>query len=404
MITTERLYFDDPYLRDFDARIVGRTTQGGQPAVALDRSAFYPEGGGQPGDHGTLNDVEVLDTQADGEVVWHILASAVSADSVHGTIDWTHRFDLMQQHHGQHLLSAAFEQLFDTATVSVHIGAEICTVDLASTALTAEHLAAAETLANTMIWENHPINARFVDRADLSALALRKPPGDYAQIRIVSVAGFDHSACGGTHPRHTGEVGQIVIRRWERRGDTLRVEFVCGGRALRDYRQKNSLVNGLAADLSVGLVELPAAIERLREAETRSRKALATAEQQLLGYEAAALLAQAEQVGGVPIVVQRIEDRDLESLRRLARLIADGGGVALLGLAGPKAQLVFTRAANAPYDMGAALREAAAIVGGRGGGRPEAAQGGGPDGTRLSEALAHARAMVEAWAAQSEAR
>jgi alanyl-tRNA synthetase len=391
---TKRLYFDDAYLRAFDARVVARAMRAGRPAVALDRSAFYPEGGGQPGDHGLLDDVPVVDTQSEDDVVWHLLDGGLAADEVHGSIDWARRFDFMQQHHGQHLLSAAFEQLYDAATVAVHMGEELCTVDVARPAFSAGEVAAAEELANQIIWEDHPIDARFVDGATLATLPLRKPPGTYAQIRIVSVDGFDHSACGGTHPRHTGEVGSIVVRRWERRGETTRLEFVCGGRALHDYRWKNGLIANLAGALSVGAGELPDAIARLREAEERSRKALRAAEEQLIASEAQALLANAERIDGAPVVVQQFVDRQLDSIRRLAGQIAAGGGIALLAGSGVQAQLVYARAAGLPYDMGAILRRTVTIIGGRGGGRPESAQGGGSDNDRIPEALQAARAIL----------
>ena len=393
---TEQLYFDDSYLRTFTARVVRRATRVGLPAVALDRSAFYPEGGGQPGDRGTLNGIPVLDTQQDGDLVWHMLGAELVAEEVTGEIDWTRRFDFMQQHHGQHLLSAAFERLFDATTVSVHLGEETCTVDLAGAALTPDHLAQAEDQTNRVIWDNLRVEARFVDASVLASLDLRKQPSGHARVCIVSAGDFDHSPCGGTHPRRTGEVGAVVLRRWERRGETLRIEFVCGGRAVRDYRWKNSLLNGVAAGLSIGIAELPAAVQRIRAAEERSRRALAVAEERLLHYEAAELLASAERVEGTPVVAQQFEQRELDSLRRLSRLIAEGGGIALLGLHGAKAQLIFARAAGLPYDMDQILREAAALIGGRGGGQPEAAEGGGPNVGRLGEALEEARLRVMA--------
>ena len=393
---TERLYYDDPYLTTFQARVIARAMRDGRPVVALDRTAFYPEGGGQPGDRGSLDGVRVVDTQEEAKLVWHLLDGPLEEDDVTGEIDWARRFDFMQQHHGQHLLSAAFERLFDARTVSVHLGEEICTVDLAHTGLSPDHLVEAEELTNGVIWENLPVDARFVDRSELERLALRKAPGDFERIRIVSAGDFDHSPCGGTHPRRTGEVGSVVLRRWERRGETLRVEFVCGKRAIRDYRWKNALLNGVAAELSVGALELPEAIERLREAGERSRKGLGAAEERLLGYEAQELVQGAEAIDGIPLVARTFEQRELDNVRRLARQIADRGGIALLGLRGTKAQLVFARAEGLRYDMGALLRAAAAVVGGRGGGRPDAAQGGGPDVERLDEAIGQARMLLQA--------
>lgn len=392
--STQRLYDDDPYLTEFDARVIGRAKRDGRPAVALDRTAFYPEGGGQPGDHGALNGVPVVDTQSEGELVWHLLDSGLEDGEVRGKIDWARRFDFMQQHHGQHLLSAAFEQLFDARTVSVHLGEQVCTVDVVHAGLTPDQFAAVEELTNDIIVRDLPVEARFVAPDEIQALRLRKPPGAFERVRIVSAGDFDHSPCGGTHPRRTGEAGCVVLRCWERRGEALRVEFLCGLRAIRDYRHKNALANSLAASLSVGVAELPAAVERIRAAEARSRKAVAAAEEQLLGYEAAALLAGAPRQGNVPIVARVFEGRALDKVRRLAQLIANGGGIALLGVRGAKAQLVFARAGELPYDMGALLHAAATLVGGRGGGRPEAAQGGGPDVSGLDAAIARARELI----------
>lgn len=394
--TTERLYDQDAYLRSFDGRVIARATRAGKPAVALDRTAFYPEGGGQPGDHGLLGGVPVLDTQLEDGLIWHAVATQPEGDQLHGEIDWARRFDFMQQHHGQHLLSAAFEHLYDARTVAVHLGQEISTVDLATTALSAEQLGAVEDRTNQTIWDDLPIIARFVDADELARLALRKQPGAYDQIRIVSAGDVDHSPCGGTHPRRTGEVGLVALRRWERRGETLRVEFVCGARVLRDYRLEHGLLSSIANAMSIGPRELPAAVERLRETAERTRKALLQAEEQLLRYEAAESIAQAEHIAGTPVVAQVFEGRELDRVRLLAKLIAGAGGVALLGVAGDKAQLVFARANGLPFDMGALLREAVTLLGGRGGGRPEAAQGGGPNLERLSEALACARERLTA--------
>jgi alanyl-tRNA synthetase len=393
----ERLYYDDAYLQTFTARVTQRSTFNGQPAVALDRSAFYPAGGGQPGDHGTLNDVQVLDTQADdADEIWHILSAPLDADEVQGQIDWARRFDFMQQHHGQHLLSAACEQQFDARTVAVHLGSEICTVDLAHPGLSSEQIAAIEDTTNQMIWANAPIHARFVTPEELSTLTLRKLPQAYERIRIVSAGDFDHSPCGGTHPNRTGEVGSVVIRRWERYKNGVRVEFVCGGRAIEDYRWKNQLLLGLSAELSVSLPEITSAVQRLRAAEQTQRKTLERAQERLIDYDVQELIAAAPKFGGVPVVVQAYDDRTLDSLRLLAKRIAESGGVALLGLRADKAQLVFNRPAGVAADMGALLKSAAAIVGGRGGGKPEAAQGGGPERERLDEALQAALTELQA--------
>lgn len=386
-MTTERLYFTDAYLREFSARIVARGEHGGHPAVALDQSAFYPEGGGQPADAGTLNDVPVLDVQAEQGVVWHMLERPVQDDVVQGVIDWSRRFDHMQQHHGQHLLSAAFEQLFDLRTVSFHLGAAASTIDLAGTALTDVQAVAAEELTNQVIWEDRPVLARFVTADELALLSLRKPTSVVGPIRVVSVPNFDHSACGGTHPRTTGGVGLLHIRRWERRSDVLRVEFLCGGRALHDLRWKNATFGRLTTELSVGADELEATIMRVREAEERARKRLAVVGDQLIAHEARELSMLADLAGIVRVVRRSYDDRSLDEVRALAKAIASHGCLALLGLRGEKTQLVFARAEGLEVDCGALLRATLEQYGGRGGGQPALAQGGLPDAAQLDAAL-----------------
>ncbi len=384
---TERLYFADAYLTHFSARVVARAERGGRMAVALDQSAFYPEGGGQPPDAGSINDVPVLDVQVESGVVWHTLERPLDDETIQGAIDWPRRFDHMQQHHGQHLLSAAFERLFDLRTVSFHLGATAATIDLAGPALTAEQASAAEDLANQVIWEDRPVLARFVTPEELATLPLRKPPAVDGAVRVVSVPDFDHSACGGTHPRATGGVGLLHIRRWDRRGDVLRVEFVCGGRALRDLRWKNTALGRIAAGLSISAEEAEMAVARLREAEERARKRIEDMSEQLIRYEALSLIAQAEPVGPLFVVRRAFADRPLDEVRALARLIAANNGVALLGLRAEKTQLIFARGEGAGLDCGALLRAVLAPLGGRGGGQPALAQGGLPDPSRLEEAL-----------------
>lgn len=384
---TERLYFADPYLAQFSAHVVARAERAGKPAVALDQSAFYPEGGGQPADTGMLGGVAVLDVQSEDGVVWHMLAGPLADDLVQGQVDWARRFDHMQQHHGQHLLSAAFERALGMKTVSFHLGAQASTIDLDATALDAAQATTAEDLTNTVIWEDRPVLARFVTPEELAQLTLRKPPAAHDAIRVVSVPDFDHSACGGTHPRSTGGVGMVHIRRWDRRGNTLRVEFVCGGRAARDLRWKNAALGRLAGALSVAPEEVESSVARVREVEERARKRLEASAGQLIGFEAADLMTRAEIAGIVQVVRQAFADRELNEVRALAKAVAERGGVALLGLRAEKTQLIFARAENLDVDCGRLLRETLAQFGGRSGGQPTLAQGGLPDGAQLEAAL-----------------
>ncbi|RLC64154.1 MAG: alanyl-tRNA editing protein [Chloroflexota bacterium] len=399
-VMAARLYYADAYLREFDARIIERLTWEGRPAVVLGRTAFYPTSGGQPHDTGTLDGVAVVDVverESDGAIV-HVLAGDLRGDLVHGEIDWARRFDHMQQHTGQHILSQAFTTALQADTVSFHLGAEVSTVDLNRAPLSEDQLDVAETLANEVVFGDRPVRARFVGREELATLPLRKLPQVTGPIRIVEIAGFDWSPCGGTHCRRTGEVGLIKIVRAERRGTETRVHFLCGGRALADYRRKNRLVLDLAARFSVGDWELADAVERLSEEARAIRKQMRVLREQLLDYEAAALIAVAETLAGARVVRQAYTDRTVDELRHLAqRLTAEPGVIALLGQGsvGGKAQFVFARSADLPHDMNALLRTACRTVGGGGGGRPNFAQGGGPDGARVEEALAVAWKQIE---------
>lgn len=387
---TDRLYFTDPYLTTFTARVTARGERHGRTAVALDRSAFYPEGGGQPADRGTLNGITVLDVQSDDAgLVWHALESPLATDQATGEVDWTKRFDHMQQHHGQHLLSAAFEELYGLKTVAFHLGGDYATIDLGGET-SEDQLLAAEERTNQVIWEDHAVEARFVTPEELARLPLRKPPVVEGAIRVVSVAGFDYSACGGTHPRSTGAVGLLHIRRREKRGAETRVEFVCGGRALRDLRRKGALLGRIAASFTVGLEEVEDAVRRLRDQEEASRKRLAGVMEKLLAYEALDLVARAERVGATPVVHLVRDDLSLEEARTLARSVTAGGAVIVLGLRGEKAQLLVARPAAHTLDCGKLVREVLAGFGGRGGGQPVMAQGGVPDPNRLADAVAAA--------------
>jgi len=389
-MSTERLNFADPYLRAFAARVIARADRDGRPAVALDRTAFYPEGGGQPADHGTLDGARVIDVQSDDAgLVWHVLDRRVERDDVEGEVDWPRRFDHMQQHHGQHLLSAAFEELFGLATLAFHLGAEYSSIDLPGE-VPEDRIEAAERRANEVIWEDRPVVTRIVMPEELATIPLRKPPVVEGPVRIVSVPDFDHSACGGTHPRSTGAVGLLHVSRRERRGAETRVEFLCGGRALEDLRRKTRLVSRLSTDLSVGAGELEETVQRIKHHEAATRKRLADNLERLLRYEALELIAWAPRAGNVPLVHTIRDDLSLADGRVLANAIVAAGGVAVIGLRGDKAQLLVAAPAAAGVDCNAVVRTALEPVGGRGGGQPAMAQGGVPDSALLEAAVIRA--------------
>lgn len=388
---TERLYYADSYRRQFEATVTETLSWCGQPAVVLSRSAFYPDGGGQSHDTGQLQGVPVLDVverEADKAVI-HVLERELPGDFrpesgpgvVVGEVDWSRRFDHMQQHTGQHILSQVAEQLLDAATVGFHLGEKVSTMDLDRAPLDAEQLDQLEAAANHIVFENRPVATRFVSQEELAGLPLRKPAKVSGPIRIVEIQCFDWSPCGGTHVRATGEVGLIKIVRTERRGNETRLEFLCGGRALADYRIKNRLLLDLANRFSVGYWELGEAVERLEEEAQNQRKAAQAAQDQLLDLEAHLFAFQAESLDEFLLISRVLPNRTLEDARRLAlKMATKHGCVALLGLAGDKGHLVFAAPPDSTYDLRPILRQAGAVIGGSGGGRPHLAQGGGPIG------------------------
>ncbi len=396
MTITRRLFWEDPYRREFEATVIESTDYAGQPAVVLDVTCFYPTSGGQPHDVGTLNGIAVCEVLEEGGRILHILERPLAeGTAVHGAIDWPRRFDHMQQHSGQHLLSQAFERLFDAETVSFHLGEEACTIDVTMADLDLAQVSQVEALVNGVIFENRPISAREYAEEEIGALGLRKAPTVHGRIRIVEVEGFDRCACGGTHVRTTGEIGLVHIRRWEKRRSQTRVEFLCGGRAQRDYLRLEALCREAANRLSVGVGELPEAIVRLQEALQQSGREAQALRKQLLEREVALLALEAEPIPGGRLLCRLLADYDAAAMRYIAQgLAAQGGIVALLAVREPSAQVCFVRSADFEADMVALFREAAGPYGGRGGGQPHAAQGGGMRADDLPAILARARALL----------
>ena len=368
---TERLYYQDAYLAAFQATVLERADDGRR--LYLDRTAFYPTSGGQPHDTGRLGGVEVVDVVDEGERIAHLLAAPVPAGPVRGEVDWARRFDHMQQHTGQHLLSAVLEDLYGFHTVSVHFGQDASTLDLDTPAITPEQVAAAETRANLVVTENRPVSIGFEDAA--AAAGLRKPSDRTGPLRIVTILELDRSACGGTHVRATGEIGAILIRKVERVRKAMRLEFLCGTRAVRRARADQELLTRLAAQYSAAEDELPALVgaqrAELKEAVAGRREA----EAQLDRYRAAELYAgAAPDAAGLRRIVVR-EERGIDRLRGLAQAVAALPRAVFVGVAASPPGLLVAASEDSGRDAGAMLRSALAPAGGRGGGTPRLAQG-----------------------------
>ncbi len=377
---TSRLYYTDATLRAFDASVVESGVHEGRPFVFLDRTAFYPTSGGQPFDTGRLGGVAVVDVvdEDDGRIR-HVLEGALAAGgTVHGEVDWPRRFDHMQQHTGQHILSAAFDRLYGVRTVSFHLGASESTIDLAREVSAAE-AAASEDAANAVVWEDRPVTIRFAAADEATALPLRKEPARTGELRLVEVADFDLSACGGTHVPHTGRIGMIAVSRAERFKGGSRMAFVCGGRALGRFRDQRDVIERATRMLSIGAAELPASVERLQADVKRFGRAVRQLQEETAGVRAEALRREAETIGGVRVVLQEERGWDAGALKILAAaIVRESGHVVVLAGEGQPTPVVAARAADAPFDAAAWMARAAAALGGRGGGRPELAQGGIP--------------------------
>ena len=384
-MSTQRLYYTDSYLTDFDARVV-EVADGGR-RVYLDRTAFYPTSGGQPHDLGSLAGARITDVIDEGERIAHLVESPVASDggAVHGTVDWERRFDHMQQHTGQHLLSAVLEELYGFHTVSVHFGRDYSSLDLDVESVSVERVIEAEARANALVAENRAVTTSFEDASQASGL--RKESGRTGTLRIVSIAGLDRSACGGTHVRATGEIGAILVRKVERVRKSARLEFVCGLRAVRRARADFESLTRIAGALSASLDDAPALVagqsEQLRAAENERRRL----ERDLAGYRARALY-DAAPADERNLRVVRQDAATMDELRTLAHATIALPRAVLVGTIGEPPSLLLATAEDTGLDAGRLLREGVSRVGGRGGGSSRIAQGSVPDAGRLTEAVA----------------
>jgi alanyl-tRNA synthetase len=382
---TERLYYSDARLLTFEARVVDRGESGRR--IYLDRTAFYPTSGGQPNDIGTLGGIRVVDVVDEEARIAHLLEAPLAAEQASGVVDGARRFDHMQQHTGQHLLSAVFEDLFGRRTASVHFGDQLSTVDLEGGPLTPEQIRAAEARANALVTENRPVSVSFEESA--TAMGLRKPSDRAGVIRIVSIEGLDRSACGGTHVAATGELGAILLRKVEKAKGQLRVEFLCGGRASRQARGDYDLLAGLAQGMSAAIDELPGLVEAQRAELKTVAAARRDAEEQLARYRAAERHAGlVPGPDGTRWIVERLPSGTTDQLRTLALAVADLPRAVFVGVIDSPPTLLLAASADSGVNAGSLLKERVTEVGGRGGGSPRLAQGTVPDSAALAAVLA----------------
>jgi len=397
---TDRLYYTDSFLHEFDARVVSvATDSAGRSRITLDRSAFYPTSGGQVFDTGWLEIAgvrqpinEVAEDEETNEVL-HILEGDGSpfqtGAMVRGAIDAVRRRDHMQQHSGQHVLSAAFEKLYSAATVSFHMGDESCTIDLAADSISAKQLQAAERLANEVIAEDRPVDIRFATPDEARTMGVRKiPPAEREKLRLIDIHDFDLNACGGTHVRSTGQIGCILVRKIEKVKQGVRVEFVCGLRAVATARHDFESLTEAAALFSTHIWEVPQQIRKSLDEIKSAQKAQHKLLEEVAELQAERLAQSAPERNGHKLVAQYFADRDLGFIKMLAqKLTKKDQVVALLACGGAQPSLVFAQQPGMPHDMGALMKQTVEALGTRGGGNRDMAQGGAPDGDRAEHAI-----------------
>jgi alanyl-tRNA synthetase len=396
---TERLYYTDAEALEFHARVVAARDHEGKAAVVLDRTAFYPTSGGQPFDTGTLGEATVIDVVDEGDEILHVVDRALATGTdVRGSVDASRRLDHMQQHTGQHILSAAFDHLFKNRTLSFHMGAEVSTIDLEKV-MSPEDVERAVDEANRIVWQNRPVTVRFASADEARTMGLRKESVREGELRLVDVTDFDLSACGGTHVPRTGTIGVIAVSGVEKFKGGLRVSFVCGGRVLRAFRGLRDAVTGSIRALSVLPSELPAAIQKLQGEGKALRKRATDLQGALAVHEAARLLAEAPRVAGVAIVTAVIDGWDAQALKAIASAIIASApaAVALTGSDIPPLVVAARSSSVGPSTgipgAGDLVKALTAKFGGKGGGTPELAQAGGLVASP-QDVIAAARALL----------
>ena len=374
---THRLYYTDGLLAAFDATVLRCEPEGAQFAVTLDRTAFYPTSGGQPFDTGRIGGAAVVDVRDQEDDIVHVVDRPIAAQAtVHGEIDWARRFDHMQQHTGQHMLSAAFDRRAMARTLSFHLGAESATIDLSRDVTPAE-IADVECEVNRVVWEDRPVAIRFASEDEAARLPLRKESARTGTLRLVEVADYDLSACGGTHVPRTGMIGIIAVAAWERFKGGSRITFVCGGRALATFDRQRDIVLGVGRSLSVAAGEIAATVERLRGEARDLGKAVRHLQEEVAGHRGAALRAAAASLGEYRVVLHEEPAWDAGALKVLTQaIVAAPGHVAIVMGGGRPVPVVVARSADVRFDAAAWLKRAVESLGGRGGGRAELAQGG----------------------------
>ncbi len=390
---TRRLYFEDAYQREFDARILDKRIHKERPALVLDATCFYPESGGQPWDKGTIDGVEVLEVVDIDGVILHVLARDVTGPGVHGRIDWPTRFDRMQQHTGQHILSQAFFEVLRGETLGFHLGPAVSTLEIGLAAISDEAIAGVEDRANAVVWEDREIKTYFVPEERIQEVPLRRPPKKQGLLRVVEVDGFDYSACGGTHCRRSGEIGLIKTTGLEKIRGHVRFDFLCGGRALADYRHKDRELRRLAGLFSSSDKDMMGQVERLTADFKGLKKKAKKLEERVAGFDAQEIIRRAQG----KIIAEVLSDKTPDEARFLALNVVRSGEFAVLyGVAGENQDhLIFARSDGLTADLRGLIPPVAAVAVVKGGGGPSLVELVTAEKNKLGPMVEAARAWLE---------
>jgi len=390
---TTRLYLEDPYRTEFEARVVERLTHEQSPAVVLDQTLFYPESGGQPADWGQLDETEVVHVLEQDEKILHVLDKPIASDHVRGKIDWTRRFDHMQQHTGQHILSQSFHELFEAETLAFHLGEAASVLEIDLREIDEAGVESVEMRANAIVQEGREIKSYFIQEDKAHEIPLRKPPKKRGELRIVEVSEYDYSACGGTHLRRSGEVGLIKISRWERIRNNIRFEFLCGRRALEDYIRKSSALRQLSLLLTAHEQDTPGAVEKMMAELKTERKKTRQLQQKYLEYEAQAVIQKSEG----RIIKAVLSGRGRDEVRMLAlNIIRAAPFVVVYGLKDEKgAHLVLARSETIDIDLREFVPNLSSILKGKGGGSASLVEVAGQEKGQLEQAIEKAIELIK---------
>ncbi len=388
---TERLYWKEPYSKKFKGKVFKKEISGDKIRLILDRTLFYPNSGGQLCDLGIINGAKVIDVIEEGEEIIHIIERDIEGEEITGEVNWERRFDNMQQHTGQHILSQAFLKILRAETLSSNLGEDVSVIELNLSKIEWEDVEKVEDFANKIVHENREIYSHILKSEEWKKFPLRKPPPDEKEIRIVEIKDFDFSACGGTHLSRTGEVGLIKIIGWERIRGNIRVEFICGRRATRDYQKKHKILKNLSLSLTVGIEELGDSVFKIRDELIAERKRSSKLEEKIMDFEIKELLNSQE-----GFLVEKIFDGiDLKNLRKFtSKIISLRECVAIIGGKGERGDLIIACSESIPLDLRGILGLVEEKLEGKGGGTKNFIQINGERGL-LEETIKVVRKEIE---------